>query len=212
MRMLKLSLLMTALLVSAVALLGIWTLRVSRVEGQANGPKAAGNGDVNCDGRISITDAVSLLHFLFRGGEPPCALAQEDPGDSAAIVKALGSLEQTLSSCCRRQWPPRPEDIVNLRGFIPGDQIGQGGVIFTVPEDRWLVVTDARLAAALTFVERRGAEEIEKPFSFGSGNLAVFHFSVGLTFAPGSEVVVRHVLGSNGSDTRYNAIGYLTDA
>ncbi len=207
MRLLKLSLLMTALLVSAVALLGIWTLRVSEVEGQANGPKAAGNGDVNCDGRISITDAVSLLHFLFRGGEPPCALAQEDPGDSAAIVKALGSLEQTLSSCCRRQWPPRPEDIVNLRGSIVGIQFGRGQVIFTVPEDRWFVVTDT--LARRIMVERRGANEIVKPFDLEREN----HFSVGLSFAPGSEVILRDErVRKSDQSFRYEVIGYLTDA
>lgn len=29
-------------------------------------------GDENCDGRVDLADPVTLLLFLFRGGEPPC--------------------------------------------------------------------------------------------------------------------------------------------
>lgn len=30
------------------------------------------NGDVNCDDKISVSDCVYLINYLFRGGPPPC--------------------------------------------------------------------------------------------------------------------------------------------
>jgi hypothetical protein len=35
-------------------------------------------GDVNCDRNVDVTDAFSLINYLFRGGEEPCSLESGD--------------------------------------------------------------------------------------------------------------------------------------
>ena len=42
------------------------------VHAQVNAPLATVNGDVNCDEKIDIADAVYLLNWLFLGGPKPC--------------------------------------------------------------------------------------------------------------------------------------------
>ena len=42
------------------------------VHAQAKAPLATVNGDVNCDEKIDIADAVYLLNWLFLGGPKPC--------------------------------------------------------------------------------------------------------------------------------------------
>ena len=36
------------------------------------------NGDVNCDGKVNISDAISIIQYQFNGGPEPCALAQDN--------------------------------------------------------------------------------------------------------------------------------------
>ncbi|MCJ7458941.1 MAG: SBBP repeat-containing protein, partial [candidate division Zixibacteria bacterium] len=36
-------------------------------------------GDGNCDCRITVSDVVYLVNFLFKGGSPPCTLQAGDP-------------------------------------------------------------------------------------------------------------------------------------
>ncbi len=52
-------------------------------------------GDVNGNGSASVADALYLLNWLFADGEEPVACASGP-----------------ASTCC---WPPRPEDIVNIK-------------------------------------------------------------------------------------------------
>ena len=40
-------------------------------EADAGVKTAKQNGDINGDGRVDISDAISLLNYLFSGGEPP---------------------------------------------------------------------------------------------------------------------------------------------
>jgi hypothetical protein len=54
---------------------------------------AAGNGDVNGDAEIDISDAVYLLRYLFESGAPPAACA-----DSPAVLERLGQLESSVAS------------------------------------------------------------------------------------------------------------------
>ena len=93
--------------------------------------------------------------------------------------------------------------LIRLKGVVQGDAARQGVVVFTVPEDRWLIVTDVAANSSITnLVERRGAEEIEKPFNPGVQS------TVGVTFTPGSQVVVRT---DRTGPLVYDIIGYLTD-
>jgi cysteine-rich repeat protein len=41
-------------------------------DGHGGGVPCAGNGDVNCDGTINLSDPVALLNWLFTGGVAPC--------------------------------------------------------------------------------------------------------------------------------------------
>ncbi len=54
---------------------------------------ASRNGDVNGDGALDISDAVYVLHFLFKGGDPPVALA-----DSPDLLARLNALEAGLEA------------------------------------------------------------------------------------------------------------------
>jgi hypothetical protein len=49
----------------------LWKQAAAEGEGVGAGNAPVGNGDVNRDGRIEISDASSLLNFLFLGGPAP---------------------------------------------------------------------------------------------------------------------------------------------
>jgi uncharacterized protein DUF1566 len=74
MKFLKVSALMAAMLSSAIAMLGVLSMRGLPARGVQ---KATLNGDVNCDGRVDLSDAISIIQYSFYGGTPPCALALE---------------------------------------------------------------------------------------------------------------------------------------
>jgi len=95
-RLLKLSALVALILFSGVCFLALVALRSLPASGAggAGGQVASGNGDVNCDGTINITDAVFVLEHLFRGGQEPCAIAQAGPG----FPEVVGQLERLNGS------------------------------------------------------------------------------------------------------------------
>lgn len=55
-------------------------------------PLSVANGDTNGDGQIDISDAVYLLIYMFRGGDPPVALA-----DSPEVLERLRVLEERMN-------------------------------------------------------------------------------------------------------------------
>jgi|RhiMethySRZTD1v2_1073278.scaffolds.fasta_scaffold11965_9 hypothetical protein len=65
-----------ALALLAAALL---PLRAGAAGAGGGAPTATENGDINGDGRIDISDAVSLLGFLFQGGPRPAAIDCSPP-------------------------------------------------------------------------------------------------------------------------------------
>ena len=42
-------------------------------------------GDANADGVVDASDSISLLHYLFRGGEPPSCSAAADADDNGRL-------------------------------------------------------------------------------------------------------------------------------
>ncbi len=54
-------------------------------------PQQGGTGDVNGDGALDISDAVYILHFLFKGGDGPVAC-----GDSRSLTARLDAIEESL--------------------------------------------------------------------------------------------------------------------
>ncbi|SRR6266540_6736708 len=91
MKLLKASTFVTILLLNAVITLGIMSLWVQPVRGGAAG--ATMNGDVNCDDKINISDAIGILQFLFNGGPELCALAQ----DNFATKEELAALADQVA-------------------------------------------------------------------------------------------------------------------
>lgn len=208
MRLLSRSLLMVCCLAGVLWMLNLAIVpRVPAGHGGAGGePVATENGDVNCDGGVDLSDAVHILNYLFRGGEEPCAVAQE-PGDLDEVVAELRELRNTVAACCPR-WPPRPGDIVNLQvvlGLLEGSSTQ---TLITVPEDKWLVITDSRFLN-VHLLEVRNGEIERKPNTQNGGR---FSSPVGLTFAPGSELAVTSRSGNDlAPGELVELIGYFAD-
>ncbi len=89
MRLVKASIVTVSILLSAFCLLLIVSVRAVPVQPGGGGAAAVGNGDTNGDGVIDVSDAVHLLLFLFRSGEPPAAVA-ESP-ELVAGVELIGT-------------------------------------------------------------------------------------------------------------------------
>jgi len=228
MRLLKLSALVALVLFSAVGFLALLAVRSLPASGGggAGGQVASGNGDVNCDGTLNITDAILVLEHLFRGGQEPCAIAQGGPGFPEVVAQlerlngSLSGANVQLDKVLAMKWPPRPEDIVNLRvhrtGTAPLDPV------FTVPLESFLVVTDLSFVARgntpgnLFLDERRDSLSVPKlhlerrptvasDSTDAGADTVQWHSAVGLVFSPGSEVVVL----VNAGDA-FELVGYLT--
>jgi hypothetical protein len=82
---------------TALMIFGLLSLRGLPVRGGGGAPAGATmNGDVNCDGKVDIADAVSLIQWQFTGGAPPCALAQDNfatRDDLGALASRVAALE-----------------------------------------------------------------------------------------------------------------------
>jgi hypothetical protein len=117
--------------------------------------------------------------------------------------------------------PARPRDLVSFHSAqVPGavsvgyTTIPAGGetVVTTVPADRWLVVRDVAtfytgVAGAIQLFEVRAGvstlrwSAVPNPLSSSSG----------VSFAPGSQVVLRDVVGTQAIQLRYALTGYLVE-
>ena len=56
---------------------------------------ASGNGDINGDSAIDISDAIALLTYIFRNGAPPVACA--DSPELVGRVEALEGVTTTIA-------------------------------------------------------------------------------------------------------------------
>jgi len=201
MRLVKVSVFLAAVVFSAVGLLCLVALRSVSVSGQAQG---GDNGDVNCDGKLGIDDAVYILRHLFNGEPAPCALA-EDRGMKGLIEK--------VDELAKAVWPPKPENIVNLYVAAPRDK---DEAVYTVPERKWLIVTDIITYPKdpyyiLSIIEKQGRDEITRADILQAEPIkqTLFHYGVGLKFAPESTL---HLDSSPIRDIpKVQIIGYLAD-
>jgi hypothetical protein len=104
MRLMRQVFIMSALLISAVAILTVVSLhRLPAAPGGA--PATTRSGDVNCDGELDIADPVHLLNFLFLGGKEPCAVAQDGnccPALEAKLDRIIAALEDPCRDSSRR--------------------------------------------------------------------------------------------------------------
>jgi hypothetical protein len=216
MRLLKTSALLAFLLVNACLLLAVLSLRVHSIGGGA-APLATLNGDMNCDGKRNLTDAISLLQYLFSQGPEPCAIAQE-----AGVLERLDALKDQVTalqaslSTIAPAWPPRPEDVVQF-AREDGNNNSEN-VVYQVPEGKTFVLTNLTVG--------HGDNTNSEIFEAAGGvktlrwhrARAQFVSPVGLRFASGSKVVVLFLDGSHGCSPLpcndpepYSLAGYLTD-
>lgn len=95
MKFLKASCLIATFPVLVVMFLGLLTLSGLPARGGSEGGTAL-NGDVNCDNRVDIADAIALITWQFGGGPKPCALAQDNfatRADLNALSTRVAALE-----------------------------------------------------------------------------------------------------------------------
>jgi hypothetical protein len=128
---------------------------------------------------------------------------------------ATSAQGQPVAQDGHRGWPPRPQDIVNIDDFqAPATPSPQSFPMFTVPANRWLVVTDFAVSVSTPLgqlVQALGGVETVK---FTPSNVnrqgAPYAYSspVGIVFEPSSTVAFRQAAGAN--ITTASLTGYLT--
>jgi hypothetical protein len=196
-----------------LALTSLNLVRLGRAPAQG-GPQALGNGDVDCDGQINITDPLVLLNWLFGEGPEPCAIAQTD-GCCTELSQAIEELKQSVAAI-GSSWPPQPEDRVTLEGS--GPEAPSVVKAYVVPEGKVFVLTD--LVVPKDKQGQGGAEILERVEGVTSTRwpLTIGRFSsaLGIAFNSGSEVILRLEDATQGCTptpcgTNYALMGYLLD-
>jgi hypothetical protein len=198
-------------------ILALVVVRLAQAPAQVGPQVALGNGDVDCDGEITITDPLVLLNWLFDDGPEPCAIAQEPDPTLAELRQSIDALREeirNLQPCSL----PNPLDAIHLSG--EGPESASGFKVFTVPEDKIFVLTEllvnqppSNAAQGQTEIrERRGATTIvHRPFVGG-----VYSSAFGIAFQPGSDVVIRIDDTTFGCEpgpcnAKYDLRGYLRE-
>lgn len=139
------------------------------------------------------------------------------------VASGVASQEEWRSaqaSAASSTWPPRPDDIVNVVGEYV---FGKGRTkydIYTVPDDKWLVMTEFRrihtgnLDPELDLLMRSaggGDDVVVLPSKFSETAFASnIGSGVGLKFPPSSTVALqRNERGSAPQRSQYFFVGYL---
>jgi hypothetical protein len=127
------------------------------------------------------------------------------------VASRLTSATQGPPPPVRPVWPPHASNIFNLdsaSAAAPSGGITSGAgsstVLYTVPSDRYLVLTDAEITAnnsgptEVSLVEDLGGVVTIKRGPSWNQQASTYqpvqglHSSVGLTFAPGSQIALRN--------------------
>lgn len=155
-------------------------------------------------------------------------------GAGAAITTgALFLMSQAVpptSGQSSGSWGPPKKNVVNIfedftlpgGGTAPNLPANGDHVVYTVPSDRWLTVTECAASAnsiSMVWAERYNGTVTNKGKWFTavgsfSGPLNALPFSpsseVGWVFRPGSQVIFRNLSTNNNVLNGYSLIGYLT--
>ena len=203
MRFLKISALLMVMLASAILMLGVLSMRGIPARG-GSVPGAFLNGDVNCDGRVDISDAIAVIQFQFYGGTPPCAIA-EDP----TVLDKLANLQIAVDSLARRL--PAPEDILLISGQAHFPSAGGTKVIYQVPADKWFVLTaigdSTSVPPTLFSILNGNSMEVGRGVQVPHSN--AFTWPSGFAIPPGAEVALQNSEDSRPSDASYFMHGHL---
>jgi len=100
MRKLRHAVTLLSLALASLALFSVVSLRRDAALAGPGWRDAAGNGDVDCSGRLDINDPVYLLNFMFQGGPAPCAIAQEPDDCCPELVAAIERLTDAIEQPC----------------------------------------------------------------------------------------------------------------
>ncbi len=124
-----------------------------------------------------------------------------------------------------QSWPPEPgRQIVNENGLAGFAKKGRQEVIYSVPEDSWLVITDFRTIKKLKELypepdllnRKEGAKKgsLVLPWQLSAPSFnSNMGSAIGLKFEPGSDVVLqRSRAGTTSMSCYYFFAGYLTPA
>ena len=206
MRLLKQALLVSLMLLASIVLLNLARINRRPLQGQAGGQSSIRNGDVDCDGKINITDPLLTLNWLFGDGPEPCAIAQTEPC-CTELQEEIAMLRAAVEALSARV--PSPRDIV----LIETPPISGTRPIFTVPEDKWLVVTSLLwdYGSSGPFL-RKVVNGVSTDIPFGQILNSFGEFSqswaAGVPFPPGSRIdVVTPLVSEDPRPFRLN--GYL---
>jgi hypothetical protein len=126
---------------------------------------------------------------------------------SAIVMASVAPAPQV--SALKVAWPPRPEEIVNVHWGnlgLPQVPVGTPAVVYSVPADRWLVITQASVRAGCDMdlcEDLGGSLTVKRRYPATSNPFLEVDPSnagpLGWAFKPGSNVVVRNS-GSGGSN------------
>jgi hypothetical protein len=110
-----------------------------------------------------------------------------------------------------------PADIVDLAGTAFPAPFGGSSTVYTVPANKWLIVTDVEVivptgpnAISVDLVEDTGPAQLKRDSAFNVPSYPGYHSSVGLAFQPGSDVDFVNISGMAGSVT-YTITGRLAN-
>ncbi|MFH0945484.1 MAG: hypothetical protein V2A76_09840 [Planctomycetota bacterium] len=141
-----------------------------------------------------------------------------------ALAGGLAEGQEKAGQVAQGSWPPSVADrIVNVTGIAGFKKPGDQEVLYTVPDDLWLVITDLRTTKTKKMlfpepdleVRLKGAKKgtLVIPWQLSGSDFAGNTGSgVGFKFPPGSDVVLaRTADGTSRLDCFYFLAGYLTE-
>jgi hypothetical protein len=209
MRMLKQALLALCLLVVAYITLAL--VRLGHAPAQGPPTTALRNGDVNCDGKLDISDPIVTLNWLFSDGPEPCAMAQADTC-CQDLRNEVAELRATVDSLAARI--PGPNDLMALRGMLRFTK-NEPRILIEVPEGKRFVVTsfwwvaDGAIGAKLASVTDGQPTLIPvAPLTTNSGG-AYASYSSGFAFPARADVGVVLDAFFGPMNAEYYINGYL---
>lgn len=206
MRILKQAVLTMALLV--LALLALSLVRLGRVPAQVPPQVALGNGDVDCDGEINITDPLVLLNWLFGEGPEPCAIAQAQPDACCTELREeVANLRSMVDVLSRRV--PSPRDLLHLTGTLPFPPQGAERTAYTVPDDKWFVLTYAEFGGSDPPVLLSKVDGQSQAIPYRLTRDGGQTWATGRPLPPGTELIVSHPQPYCSNPCPFNITFYL---
>jgi hypothetical protein len=189
MRLLKQALLAAFMLLASIIIVNLPRLGRSPLEGQAGGQLSIRNGDVDCDGKINITDPLITLNWLFGTGPEPCMAQVEPTACCDSLREEIASLRATVEMIASRV--PGPQDIVEFRGEVAFPPQGAELPAITIPQDKWFILTSAQSEAAL--VRSLNGETVPIRGLQDGPNSSIYEFwSTGHAIPPGSVILLSY--------------------